>query len=159
MGPLNSRKQLISQEEFDMLINSSNLSTNEKKHKDSIANGLLVGSAIFYIALIFASYQNPEAIYNLSTVEMLSPYMTIYRTIYALIIAVIYYIGQTTRWHTEKIAYISFAMALNAVLMEISFTKIPDSYDGLVFFSAATIIKTLVIYCLYKNIKNLSFRQ
>ncbi len=158
MGHINSRKQLISQEEFDMLIIPPNLAINEIKHKDPIANGFLLGAAIFYITLIFASHQNPEAPYNLSTLEMLSPYMTIYRTIYALIIAFIYYIGQTTKWHTEKIAYISFVMVLNAVLMEISFTKIPDSHDGFIFFSTMTIIKTLIVFCLYKNIKNFSYR-
>ena len=154
MKHLNSGRSFISQEEFDMLIMPASAERSIPIHSDQLSNWFLFCSAIFYIALLVASQQNPAAAYNLSTVEMSTVYMTTYRIIYTLTLAGIYCVGQSTQWHSEKIAYISFAMVVNALLMELAFTKLPQTLTELGFFMAILLIKIMIIGIFYINIKN-----
>ena len=137
-----------------MLIMQPPTARTRQKVNDPVSNWFLVCSAIIYITLLIAAQQNPTAAYNLSTIEMSTVYMTTYRIIYTLILAGIYYIGQNTRWHSEKIAYISFAMVLNALLMELAFTKLPGDLTELGFFTVIVLMKTMIVGIFYTNIKN-----
>jgi len=119
-----------------------------------VSNWFLVYLAIIYIALLVAAQQNPSAAYNLLTIDMSTIEMTIYRVIYTLMLAGIYYISQNTKWHTEKIAYIPFVMVINALLMELAFTKIPGGVGELAFFTMTLLVKILIMGIFYKNIKN-----
>jgi len=145
----------ISQEEFDMLNMQTSVDRERPTNSHPVSNWFLVCSAIIYIVLLIAAQQNPSAAYNLPTIEMSTIEMTIYRIIYTLMLAGIYYISQNTRWHSEKIAYIPFAMMINALLMELAFTKIPGAPDELVFFTMILLVKILIVVIFYKNIKNI----
>jgi hypothetical protein len=154
MKNFNSGRPLISQEEFDMLIMQAPTERVRATDNNPVSNWFLVCSAIIYIVLLIAAQQNPGTAYNLTTIEMSSVYMTSYRIIYTLVLAGIYYIGQNTKWHSEKIAYISFAMVLNALLMELAFTKLPGSITEFGFFTIIVLMKTMIVGIFYTNIKN-----
>jgi hypothetical protein len=154
MKHLNSGRPLISQEEFDMLITQAPIERARPTDTDPVSNWFLVCSFILYMVLVIAAQQNPNAAYNLSTIEMSTVYMTTYRIIYTLILAGIYYIGQNTPWQSEKIAYISFAMVLNALLMELAFTKLPETLTEFGIFTIIALMKILIVSIFYTNIKN-----
>jgi hypothetical protein len=154
MKHLNSGRPLISQEEFDMLIMQAPIERARPTDTDPVSNWFLVCSFILYMVLVIAAQQNPNAAYNLSTIEMSTVYMTTYRIIYTLILAGIYYIGQNTPWQSEKIAYISFAMVLNALLMELAFTKLPETLTEFGIFTIIALMKILIVSIFYTNIKN-----
>lgn len=154
MKHFNSGRPLISQEEFDMLIMQAPADRARPTDSDPVSNWFLVCSFILYIVLLIAAQHNPSAAYNLSTIEMSTVYMTSYRIIYTLILAGIYYIGQNTKWYSERIAYISFVMMLNALLMELAFTKLPRTLTELVFFTIIVLMKIMILGVFYTNIKN-----
>jgi hypothetical protein len=154
MKYFNSGSPLISQEEFDMLMMQAPAERAQLTDSALVSNWFLLCSAVIYIALLVAAQQNPAAAYNLSTIEMSTVYMTTYRIIYTLILAGIYFIGQNTQWHSEKIAYISFAMILNALLMELAFTRLPETLIEIGFLTIMMLIKSMVIGIFYINVKN-----
>ena len=144
----------ISQEEFDML----NMQTSEDEvrltNHHPVSNWFLVCSAIIYIALLVAAQQNPSAAYNLLDIDISTIEITIYRVIYALMLAGVYYISQNTRWYSEKIAYIPLVMVINAIMMELAFSKIPVTVDERIFFMMNLLVKILILGIFYQNIKN-----
>jgi len=154
MKHFNSGRPLISQEEFDMLIMQPQVEQTRALDRDPVSNWFLFCSAILYITILIAAQQNPAAAYNLSSVEMSTVYMTIYRITYIFILTGIYYIGQNTKWYSEKIAYITFAMLLNALLMELAFTRLPETQNEIGFFTIITLVKIIIVGCFYTNVKN-----
>jgi hypothetical protein len=119
-----------------------------------VSNWFMLCSVVINIVLLAAAQQNPAAAYNLSTIEISTVYMSTYRIIYMLILSGIYFIGQNIQWHSEKIAYISFTIVLNALLMELAFTKLLETLVEIKFLTTMMLIKTMVVGIFYINVKN-----
>lgn len=154
MNYSDSGKPLISREEFDMLNLQAPEDELRPRNYHQISNWFLFFSAIIYIALLFAAQRNPSAAYNMLSIEMTTIKITAYRVIYTLVMAGIYFSSQNKIWYLEKIAFIPFVMALNALVMELLLSKTPDTDIELLYLTIILVIKILITGIFFKNIKN-----